>query len=89
MTDSVRHLFSTGHFVVSLQLHCFSLVLVVSFARIFLLCLDMILSMFSVQEYDIFMVHLFSIGWRGLFTGKCLSTRRKNCLPMSVLTSLL
>ena len=34
MTDSVRHLFSTGHFVISLQLHCFSLVLVVSFARI-------------------------------------------------------
>ena len=62
MTDSVRHLFSTGHFVISLQLHCFSLVLVVSFARIFLLCLDMILSMFSVQEYDIFIVHLFSIG---------------------------
>ena len=48
MSDSVRHLLSTGQFALILQLQFFLFVSSVSSASIFLLCFDITFSMLSV-----------------------------------------
>ena len=76
----VRHLPGMGQDSFDRQLQ-----LLLSFCglvdKIFLLCVCMIFSMLSVQLYPSFTVFLFRILWRGLLTGKFLSSMLRNSFP--------
>ena len=85
----VRHLFATGHVVLSLQLQFFPAPVVSSLDSIFVLWDFTMLSILVVHEYDSLTVFLLKMQWNGCCLGKCSCKSLKNSLPMLVATFLL
>ena len=87
----LRQLPSSGHSCGLMQLQFFVLVLfsLLLFAINFLLCFLIILSMFSKQLYPTLILFLSNILLSSLVLGKCFLIRRRNVLPIFVITCTL
>ena len=83
----VNYVFNTtvvvqGAFCGVLAVTCFlACHLVQGSGYFFLLCIEMMASMFGQQPYETFTFFLFIILCRGFILGKCLSIRSKNFSP--------
>ena len=85
----VRHLFATGHVVLSQQLQFFPAPVVSTLDSIFVLRAFTKVSISVVLEYVCLTVFLLKMQWNGCCFGKCSCKSLKNSLPMLVATFLL